>query len=323
MPTFLSDPENKLNINGVLALRDSPSNIVAGDIVDYDTDDNPIASITTSHDEVASEVVAKIVSTAEMSQTVDFTTFSNMPDQIIVKTAEKKRKPCSIAYPEPLVQVTVVDLPDSCVIVEAQEVIVDLPDSCVSSKAQEVTVDLPDSYVSAKAKEVREEFQCPKCPSKFFSKSGYYRHVKKCGLPRGGKRKKLSKEVSLRKITKNPKEIKEFSKVRKEFQCPKCPSQFFSKSGYYRHVKKCGLPKGERVKKISKEPPSEKKTKNPKEVDVFSAISIMKPYLSPTFIHEDKGTSRVVYKCPKCPADFFSKSGFYKHIKRCRFKVIF
>lgn len=32
--------------------------------------------------------------------------------------------------------------------------------------------------------------------------------------------------------------------TRKVLQCPKCPSTFYSKSGYYRHVKKCGEAKG-------------------------------------------------------------------------------
>ena len=30
--------------------------------------------------------------------------------------------------------------------------------------------------------------------------------------------------------------------TRKLLQCPKCPSTFYSRSGYYRHTKKCGLP---------------------------------------------------------------------------------
>ena len=32
--------------------------------------------------------------------------------------------------------------------------------------------------------------------------------------------------------------------TRKVMKCPKCPSTFYSKGGYYRHVKKCGTPKG-------------------------------------------------------------------------------
>lgn len=101
------------------------------------------------------------------------------------------------------------------------------------------------------------------------------------------------------------------SDTRKLLQCPKCPSTFYSRSGYYRHTKKCGLP-------LDKAAHLRKMSKLSKNAFKRSAPKFPRPVLQPSVIQEDKNTSRVIYKCPKCPSDFFSKSGFYKHIKRCK-----
>jgi len=99
--------------------------------------------------------------------------------------------------------------------------------------------------------------------------------------------------------------------TRKLLQCPKCPSTFYSRSGYYRHTKKCGIPleKAAHIRKMSKLAKSALKRVPPK---------FTRPVLHPSVIQEDKVSHRITYKCPKCPSDFFSKSGFYKHIKRCK-----
>merc|ERR1712071_24237 len=102
--------------------------------------------------------------------------------------------------------------------------------------------------------------------------------------------------------------------TRKLLKCPKCPSTFYSKSGYYRHIKKCGEVKVSGRKNIEKF--------HVPQISQPAAQMFTRPVLHPSVIQEDKSTSRITYKCPQCPSDFYSKSGFYKHVKRCKAKKL-